>query len=874
MRRQPSQSAARTRGSALTAMHQAKLRRPVLAEHYVRRPRLLDLVEQVLVAPLTLVVAPPGTGKTSLVAGWTADSSIQSAWLSLDESDRDVVQFWSGVIAALETLVPQCGERALALLRRPGTRADAVGQLLADLETAVRPSAVLVIDDFHLVDGEDVVAASVARFAQSLPGWLRIILLSRRDPPLPIDRMRSRGQLGEIRFAELRFSQDEAVELLKRMAPELPESRIETTVERADGWATSLQLAALAARSSRARADAAPAGEEGDTLIQDYVLHEVLATEAPELIDVLYAAAVVPRINSGLARALTARADAGELLRTAEARGLFLTRRGAGGWFDLHALVREVLTAHLAGQSPSRLSELHSRAARWFEDAGEVVVALEQWLLADRPRDALRLLSDSHGPLYDSGRQATVIRTIGTIPTSVAVGDLEAMVDYAWCHLLVDRRRFVELVEHLTWWADRSTPNPTLRARVDTLRASAAVVSGRWVESGALSRQVMLDLGESCWQDPLARFAANGVAREVAWSERWDDTSDEVRQTEVALRRDPERRLAFEGTRALGEALAGRPLDALRVAAGVRRAAQVSDMTILRGELTVAEALACRELGDRPRALAELTAFAEAPAETMICYRILAMSELANAHLDVGDVDAAGRVLHEAEAIVESESLGADMRNVLTRVGTVLALAGGDTDGARRYAEQVDDPFWTGVSAARVALATDDAKAAIAGLDAAVPRCIRHEVVLALLRARAVADRDEALEYADTAVDLASACGLLQTVASEGSAVIELVEHAAWRAPAEWLNRLRRCTAEVRGRSEFTDTGFVEPLTERERDVLRFLPSRLTVREIADELYVSVNTVKFHLRVIYRKLGVNTRAEAAEAARKMSTIRR
>ena len=120
-------------------------------------------------------------------------------------------------------------------------------------------------------------------------------------------------------------------------------------------------------------------------------------------------------------------------------------------------------------------------------------------------------------------------------------------------------------------------------------------------------------------------------------SERWDDASDEVRQAEVALSRDPERRLAFEGTRALGEALAGRPLDALRVAAGVRRAAQVADMTIMRAELAVAEALAHRELGDRSRAVAELTALADAPAETMLFCRILAMCELAQAHLDDGD---------------------------------------------------------------------------------------------------------------------------------------------------------------------------------------------------------------------------------------------
>ena len=245
---------------------------------------------------------------------------------------------------------------------------------------------------------------------------------------------------------------------------------------------------------------------------------------------------------------MTDRPDAGELLRTAEARGLFLTRHGVDGWFELHALVRSVLTADLASRAPDRLTELHTRAARWFEDADEVVVALDQWLLADRPRDALRLLSASHGKLYDSGREATVKRTIAAIPTAVAVSDLDSMLEYAWCHLLVDRRRFMELVEQLAWWVDRSTPNDdTVRVRVNIVRAAAANVGGRWVESGALNRQVMLDLGESWWKDPLGRFAANGIARELALSECWDDASDEVRQAEVALRRDPERRRRSRG---------------------------------------------------------------------------------------------------------------------------------------------------------------------------------------------------------------------------------------------------------------------------------------------------------------------------------------
>jgi ATP/maltotriose-dependent transcriptional regulator MalT len=850
-----------------------KLRRPVIGEHYLRRPRLFELIDEIARAPLTLVVAPAGSGKTSLLAGWTAESSTPTAWLSLDESDRDGSQLWSGVIAALDTVAPGCGRRALEMIRRPGSRGEFVDQLLVDLDAEARSPAVLVIDDFHMVDENAVVTASVARFVTHLPEWLHVVLVSRREPALPVDRLRSRGQLGELRFAELRFSPDEATELLNRLTPTTSDERIEAAVERADGWVASLQLVALAARTARAGPDTDASSHGDDLLLGDYVLHEVLANEPPELIEVLSASAVVSRVNASLAKALTGRPDAGELLLRAEQHGLFIARCGRGEWLDLHALVRGVLTAELARRSPSRLVELHTRAARWFEDAGDVVAALEHWLLADRARDALRLLAAKHADLYDSGREAVVVRTIAAIPPAVAINDLDAMVEFTLCHLLVNRRRFLELVEQLTWWVDRSAPSAAVRARVTMLRSNAATINGGWVAGGALARQAMLDLGEACWQDPFGRFGWNMIAREVAFSERWDESADDVHEAKLALSRDPERTVAFEGTRALGHALAGRPLDALRVAAGVRHAASVSPMTILRAELELAEALAHRELGDRARAAAELAALADAPAEAMIYCRILASLELAQAHLDAGDLAVARDVFRRAEALIESESFGPDGRGWLARAGTRLALAAGDAEEAHRWARQVDDEFWRPLCAARLHLAAGERADAVTALDEAVPRCVRHEVVLGLVRARSLADHDEAMKCATAAVEVAGENGLLQTVAAEGAATIDLVEEAAWRAPADWLDRLRRAAAEARCRPAPDRRGLVEPLTERERDVLRFLPSRLTIREIADELYVSVNTLKFHLKVIYRKLGVNSRAEAAEIARKMTLVR-
>jgi LuxR family transcriptional regulator, maltose regulon positive regulatory protein len=858
------------RPRAGSSLLRAKRRPPLVPKHHVRRERLLRLLDEAVGAPLTLVVAPAGVGKTVLVSSWAAEAIVPTTWLSLDETDRDGRALWSGIIAALEVLRPGCGEAALLLLHRPGPLADVVRRLLDELDSGATSPGVLVVDDLHILDDDDDALASLALFLQHLPTWLHVILLSRRDATLPVGRLRARGQLAEVRFAELRFSHDEACEMLSRLVPEMTEREIDAAATHAAGWAAGLQLAALAARSNRAHEPVEAPTLEGDLLVDDYVWGEILAAEDSELVDTLRDVSVAKVIEPSLARALTSRDDADALLGRAESRGLFVTRLGPDGSFAVHALVRSALLADLGRRSATRLVEQRVRAARWLEDAEQIPAALEQWLLAGRHRDALRLLATNHAELYDSGREATIQRTIAALPPGLGGADVESMIEFAWCHLLVDRRRYLELVEQAAWWADRSQVSETLRARLTMLRSIAAIMRGDWYEGKALAEVTLHDLGDAWWSDPLGRFGWNMIARAWALAESWNDTGDEVREAGLALSRDPERRLSFEGTRALGEALAGRPADALRVVAGVRHAAEVANMTILRTELALAEAVAHRELGDRERALPVLVALAETPAETMLYCRILASLELAQAHLDAADVNAARHVFEQAEALSAAEAFGAGGRDWLGRVGTQLALSNGEIDDARRWSHQIADPFWACASAARIELAAGNPVDALAALTDVVPRCARHDVVLGLLRARSTPDHDESMKHTIAAVELATANGLLQTIASEGADAVELVERCAWRVPARWLDRLRRATAEGADHTPAGGTDLVEPLTDRERDVLRFLASRLTVSEIADELFLSVNTLKFHLKAIYRKLGVNSRAEAAEAARRMS----
>jgi LuxR family maltose regulon positive regulatory protein len=257
----------------------------------------------------------------------------------------------------------------------------------------------------------------------------------------------------------------------------------------------------------------------------------------------------------------------------------------------------------------------------------------------------------------------------------------------------------------------------------------------------------------------------------------------------------------------------------------------------------------------------------------MLYCRVLATVELADAMLDDGNLDAGRLAFEEARALVETESFGVNGRGWLARAGTRLALAAGDIDEARGWAQQLDDPFWGPIGAARVHLAGGRRSDALAAVDRAVPRCARHEVVADLVRSRAVATQEESVGHLTAALRLAVTHGMLQSVASEGDDIVRLSESAAWTVPRTWLDNLRRAAVPARPAGRDPSGDPTASLTDRERDVLRFLPSRLTLREIAAELHISLNTVKFHQKVIYRKLGVNTRSQAADVARRLAAVR-
>ena len=830
----------------------------------MRRERLQRLLDELSTCPLVLVAAPPGAGKTVLLADW-AGASPRRVWVSLDESDRDPHQLWAVLLAALEPVAAAAVERSVQLALKAAPVDTLLNTLLEDLHAADEEPVWLMVDDLHLLDATTS-TEELATLLQNLPPWLHLVLSTRRRPQLPIERMEADGRLAAIGFAELRFTPDEAGELMAHLAPDLPADRVEAAVVHADGWPAALQLKALAARTRQAIPVVHGQGPDGERLVNQYVWREVLRAESPEIQSVLLDIAVAERVAPGLAEALTGRPDGYDLLVEAEERGLFVTALEHDGWLQVHAPVREVLLAEAERRSPDHVREQHRRAAVWFEGMEEYPLALKHWLAAARPDEALRLLAESSRELYDRGEQATVAQMARRIAPTVAGSDPGALMQYAFAQILVSRPEFLDTVSALRGVLERTDDVDVLTAqRASVFQAQADLVSGDWeaAEHGAYG--AVDAVGPQAMSDPYLRFGWNIVARGTALLEQWDDRSERVIGSRSIVSREPERLTAWEGTRALGLALAGRPTDAIRVAAGVRRTADVANLMLLQAEIDAAEALAHFELGDLPAVQGQLDRLLHESVPSTPYTHGLALVLGTQAALLSRDMTGAETSLELLQTWVHEETTAAGPRAWLARQGTLVAIMRDDLDAARGWAEPDTDTFWGFVGRARVLLAEGRRPDVIDELAAARPRCPRHEVVRRLVAAQALEDHEAAVKAVGGASALAAQTGLLATVALEGEAVLELAEVAAWDVSQAWMDRLRRAVFPVVG-TPGAEAG-PEALTDREQQVLRLLPSRLTLREIADELFVSQNTLKFHLRLIYRKLAVNSRAEAVEAAR-------
>ena len=894
----------------------------------VPRPRLTDRLNEGLQRRLTLISAPAGFGKTTLISEWIAGCGRPAAWLSLDEGDNDPTRFLAYLVAALRTIAADIGEGMLGALQSPQPPpTESVLTALLNETATIPDDFVLVLDDYHVIDA-GAVDDALAFLIEHLPPRMHLIIATREDPQLPLARNRARGQLVELRAADLRFAPSEAAEFLKGvMGLNLSEENIAALETRTEGWIAGLQLAALSMRGQEDVSGFVRAFAGDNRYIVDYLVEEVLQRQPERIRSFLLQTSILARLNGPLCDALTGQEEGNMLLETLERGNFFVVplddkRR----WYRYHHLFADVLQAHLRAEQPDLVATLHRRASEWYEQNGLPADAIRHALAAEDFERAADLIEGAVPAMRRSRQEATLLGWLEALPdelfrvrpvlnvhyagTLLQSGQLDGVEERLrdaerWLNTTADRRERPDepaaemIVVHEE--AFRRLP-----ASIAMYRAGIALARGNVPETVTYARRA-LDLAPE--DDHFQRGAAAAILGLAAW------TSGDL---EAAHRSYADGMAHLQRAGNISDAVGGAMTSAdIRIAQGrlheamrtyehaLRLATEQGDPA-MRGtaDMQVGMAELHRERNDLEAATQRLLRSKEQGEHTGFPqYRYRWRVAMARIREAQGDLDGALGLLHEAEHVYVSD-FHPDVRPIAALKARIWVAQGrlGEALGwtRERGLSAHDDPSYLRefehVTLARVLLARYKSKreespmleamSLLERLLQAAEACGRMGSVTEILVLQALAheaqgDSPAALVPLKRALALAEPEGYVRIFLDEGRPMAQLLSEAATRGIMPDYTGKLLAAFDAEGRIEPDDSPrpatlasqpLVEPLSDRELEVLRLIARGLSNREISERLFLAVITVKGHNRNIFRKLQVRRRTEATARARELGLL--
>ena len=898
------------------ALVHTKLVLPHVRGALVARPRLTDVLARAGASSLVLVSAPAGFGKTTLLAAALRKASAADpkghpvAWVSLDARDGDGRRFWACALQALEAASPGAAGGALGQLEAGrGQLEDVVTSLVNEL--SVRPGELtLVLDDYHLADTPEV-SRSLSFLLEHRPPQLRLVISTREDPALPLPRFRARGELVEIRAADLRFTEAEVGSFLNLVhGLALSDGDVQALGSRTEGWVAALQLAALSLRGRDDATDFIATFAGDDRFVVDYLVDEVLDQQPSDLRRFLLDTSILERLSGPLCDAVLEGEGGSSTLETLERRNLLLIplddRRQ---WYRYHHLFADVLHARLLAERPQDLPVLHRRASRWHQQAGHLEAAVRHAFAANDVEQAADLIEVAAPSLRRERAEGTLVAWLAQVPSAVLahrpvlasshVGALMAANVYDGVEEKLDALESalatppdgLVIRDRAEW--------ERLPAQVETQRAGLALVKG---DLPATIRHAEAALARAGTRDQLTRASASALKGLAAWSA---GDLGMAHQSYVAARDG----LLATGhlSDALGctvtlvdlEVQLGR-LDAAHRSAShaldmARAGATSSDPVRGTADMWVALARVAWERGDSGgvedhlHRAAELGDAAGLPQQP---YRWrVSMAQLREAQ---GDLASAAGLLREAERLFNSD-FSPDVRPVpATRARFHIRI--GDLAAARGWAEgagvvATDDVTYLReyehVTLARLLLAEhahtgapshlEQARALLSRVRESAHAAGRTAVTLETLILLAVGHdlggrTRDALDLLEQAVALAQPAGWVRPFVDEGQRVRRLLGLLPDGVVHASLHRHLTSAASPVMAAPRSDGAslLVAPLSSRELDVLRLLASDLDGPAIARHLDVSLATVRTHTQRIYTKLGVNNRRAAVRRGHQLN----
>jgi LuxR family transcriptional regulator, maltose regulon positive regulatory protein len=849
-----------------------KLYIPLPRANLVQRPRLIERLNEGLHLGrrLTLISASAGSGKTTLLGEWAATSDLPFCWLSLDKDDNDPSRFWAYVVAALQTTHPQLGQSVLPMLH--GSQMPPVRSILTPLLNelaALSEPIVLVLDDYHLVT-EGAIHDGVAFILDHLPQQMHLVVAARADPPLPLARLRARGQLTELRADDLRFTAEEVAAFLNGvMGLKLQPEDVAALEARTEGWISGLHLAALSLQGHEDAHAFIEAFTGGHHYIIEYLIEEVLSRQPEPVQRFLLHTSILDRLCAPLCDAITGERDGASMLERLLRDNLFIIplddeRR----WHRYHHLFGDLLRKRLGQTVPlEKRSELHRRASQWHEENDLLEQAVKHARAAgDFERIAKIAEQAARDSLLDA-RLTTLLRWVDALPGDVLRTHPRLQIYRAWAlfmngHIEAAQQALTDCRQAL----ETLPPSPeneilrrALTRLLDTIDKIAQgfmySVDNRIEEAIQVcsqARDVALEDGHVF----LAAQATEGLALAQYHQGRLRASAQSCQRViDLAAQSAAQAPLAAAGY----VELAGIHIEWN----DLEKAADLLD-----------EALAlCREWG---------------------IVQTLNEAYTAQSHLLQlrGDLEGAWDALEKAR---EFGSMEGDSSLVNFRLATQQArlnLAAGEPEKAVRWVEGTRAAFESDeggqplpaafietlqTTLARAYLAQERAAEALATLE---PLLAPAEAAGALLRVievcalkalalQALGDTSAALASLARSLALAEPEGYVRMYLNEGEPMATLLRKAAAHSiHSDYVKKLLAALAPPLPRP----SALVEPLTPRERDVLRLISQGLSNKEIADKLFIALNTVKRHTSSIYGKLGVKSRTQAAAQAREFGLL--
>jgi LuxR family maltose regulon positive regulatory protein len=906
-----------------------KLYVPPPRANLVLRPRLIERLNEGLSATrkLTLISAAAGFGKTTLVSEWVAGCERLVAWLSLDEGDNDPTRFLTYLVAALQMIAASIGKGVLAILQSPQP-APIESILIALLNeiTTVPDNLVLVLDDYHVIDAKPVENA-LAFLLEHLPPQMHLVIATREDPHLPLARLRARGQLTELRAADLRFTPAEAVEFLNQvMGLNLSAEDITALENRTEGWIAGLQLATISMQGHQDTAGFIKSFTGSHHFVLDYLIEEVLQQQSESIRTFLLRTSILDRLCGPLCDAVLGSHSASgqETLEYLEHANLFIVpldneRR----WYRYHHLFADVLRMHLTAEQPDQVSALHRRASEWYEHNGSTDNAIRHALAAGvfaRAADLVELVM----PAMNLSRQfATLLGWLKALPDELVRVRPVLSMWYASVSMSCGELEGVEpRLRDAERWLD---PTAGMRERPESpaagmvvvdeeefrrlpgliplIRAGLALARGDMPETVKNARRV-LDLAPE--DDHLMLGGAASQLGLAAWTSGDLDTARRMTAEGMA-----NLRLAGYISPAIGGSIVladiqiaqGRLHEAMTTYERALQWATEPGAPVLQGaaDMYVGMSALHRERNDlktatqhllTSQALGELAGLQQNP------YRwCAAMARIREAQ---GDPEGALDLLDQAERLYDG-AFSPNVRPVAARKTRVWVAQGrlGEALGwARAQGLSVDDELsylreFDHITLARVLLAryrSDRPDGSISGAVGLLERLLKAAeeggrngsvieiLVLQAMACHAQGDLPAALLPLQHTVALAEPEGYVRMFLDEGSSMMQLLREASARGiMPDYTDKLLAAFEAEKRRSEAKPALppaklLIESLSQRELGILQLIAQGLSNREIGERLFLALDTVKGHNRKIFDKLQVQSRTEAIARARELGLL--